>query len=299
LRALGEERVVARLLHGLPLGEDVVVGPGDDCAVLRPPRGGSRWQLLKTDVVVEGIHFTAADPAASVGWKAAARAVSDIAAMGGRPTHAVVTVVAPGETSADWLFTAYRGLSRCARTYGFSLAGGETSGAPKGAPIMINVALLGEVERRHCVRRSGGRPGDALLVTGRLGGSLASGRHLRFRPRVDEAEWLALHARPTAMMDLSDGLAIDLPRLARASQTGWHIDPLKVPRHRGCSVRQALEDGEDFELLCAVSPRRVPPLLDAWRRAFPRVPLTPIGRLEPAGQESPALHAGFEHFRSL
>jgi thiamine-monophosphate kinase len=299
LRDLGEDRLVERLTRGLPLGSEVIVGPGDDCAVLRPPRGSPRWQLFKTDVVVENIHFTATSPPAAVGWKAAARAVSDVAAMGGNPTHAVVTVVAPGETPASWLLGAYRGLARCARTYGFSLAGGETSGAPSGAPIVLNVCLLGEVLPAHCVLRSGARPGDVLFVTGRLGGSLASGRHLRFHPRVTEAQWLVRHFRPTAMMDLSDGLGHDLPRLALAGGVGWQVDPARLPRHRGCSIEQALGDGEDFELLFAVAPRRAEPLLRQWRQAFPRLPLTRIGTVAPAGHEEPALRSGYEHFRDV
>lgn len=299
LRDLGEDRLVARLIRGLPAGEGVIVGPGDDCAVLKPPHGGKHWQLLKTDVVVEGVHFLAASPPAAIGWKAAARAVSDVAAMGGRPTHAVVTVVAPGDTAASWLLAVYRGLARCARTYGFSLAGGETSGAPKGTPVMLNVTLLGEVDPKHCLLRSGARPGDAVFVTGRLGGSLGSGRHLRFRPRLAEAQWLARHFKPSAMMDLSDGLGQDLPRLARASGTGWAIDPARLPRPHGCSPAQALGDGEDFELLFTVPSRRAARLPAAWGQAFPRLPLTRIGSLEPAGREEPALHAGYEHFRTL
>ena len=299
LRDWGEDRLVSRLVRGLPAGDGVIVGPGDDCAVLRPTAGGRRWQLLKTDVVVEGVHFLASSPPAAVGWKAAARAVSDVAAMGGRPTHAVVTVVAPGATAAAWLLAVYRGLARCARTYGFSLAGGETSGAPDGTPVMLNVSLLGEVDPGRCLLRSGGRAGDALFVTGRLGGSLASGRHLRFRPRLAEAQWLARHFKPSAMMDLSDGLGQDLPRLARSSGAGWAIDPTGLPCHRGCTPAQALGDGEDFELLFTMPPRRADRLPEAWRQAFPRVPLTRIGSLEPPGCEEPPLHAGYEHFRTL
>ena len=299
LRDWGEDRLVARLVRGLPSAEGVVVGPGDDCAVLESPPGGKCHQLLKTDAVVEGVHFLASSPPAAVGWKAAARAVSDIAAMGGRPTHAVVTVVAPGLTATSWLLAVYRGLARCARTHGFSLVGGETSGAPDGAPVMLNVTMLGEVEPGRCVLRSGGRPGDAVFVTGRLGGSLASGRHLTFRPRLAEAQWLARHVRPSAMMDLSDGLGQDLPRLARASGTGWLIDPARLPCHRGCTPAEALGDGEDFELLFTVPRSRATRLPAAWRTAFPKVPLTCLGTLEPAGREEPALHGGYEHFRTL
>ena len=297
LSELGEDRLVARLVRGLPVTPGVVVGPGDDCAVLRPPRASRRLQLLKTDVVVEGVHFLASHAPSAVGWKAAARAVSDVAAMGGWPTHGVVTVIAPPATPVDWLQHAYRGLSRCARAFQFSLVGGETSGAAPGAPVSLNVTLLGEVEADRCVLRSGARPGDALLVTGRLGGSFRSGRHLRVHPRVFEARWLVQHHRPSAMMDLSDGLGKDLPRLAAASGVGWRLDLHRVPRQRGCTVAAALGDGEDFELLFALPRRRLAGLLRDWPSVFPRLPLSVIGEVAAAGSSDPPLSGGFEHFR--
>jgi len=296
LQDLGEDEVVARLIRRLPLTRGVVVGAGDDCAVLYPPRGGRPWQLLKTDVVVEHVHFSSESAPADVGWKAAARAVSDIAAMGGWPTHAVVTVAAPPTTPVAWLTAVYRGLARCARRYKFSICGGETSGTPPGAPRLLNVTLLGEVDPGRCLRRAGAQPGDRWWVTGTLGGSLAHGRHLRFHPRLEEAQWLARHHRPSAMMDLSDGLATDLPRLAAASAVGWRLDLAALPRHRGCTLTQALSDGEDFELLFALSPRRTRGLVEAWHRAFPRLKLTCIGEVVEAGREEPSLGRGFEHF---
>jgi thiamine-monophosphate kinase len=295
LRHLGEDRVVALLTKNLPLGPTVIAGAGDDCAVLASPHR-YHWQLLKTDVVVEHVHFPPQAPAAAVGWKAACRALSDIAAMGGWPTHAVVSVVAPPETPVAWLRGVYRGLVRAARRFSFSIVGGESSGSPAGSPIVLNVALLGEVEAGCCLRRAGARPADVLCVTGRLGGSLASGRHLKFAPRLSEARWLVSHFRPTAMIDLSDGLAKDLPRLAKMSGVGWSLDLPAIPRHRGCSLAQALGDGEDFELLFTVSARRRLALELAWKREFPRLPLTVIGRTAEAGKHEPPLRGGFEHF---
>ncbi len=294
LADLGEDRLVARLTRGLPTSATLLVGPGDDCAVLAGPNARRR-QLLKTDALVEGIHFLPTAPPAAVGWKAAARAVSDIAAMGGWPTHALVTLAAPPTCDVAWLTGVYRGLARAARRFRFSIAGGETSGAPTGNAVVIAVTLLGEVEAKCCVLRSGGRPGDVLAVTGRLGGSLA-GWHLKFQPRLDEARWLAQHFRPTAMMDLSDGLAQDLPRLAAASGTGWRLDVKAIPRRRGATLAQALGDGEDFELLLAVPPRRWTALQTAWAKRFPRLPLTRIGQLTPAGLTEPPLHGGYAHF---
>ena len=236
------------------------------------------WQLLKTDCVVEGVHFEKKEKPARVGWKALCRAVSDIAAMGGMPRHALITIAVSREVEMAWLREIYAGLRKAARRFGVSIVGGETSRSP--GPAFINVALTGEVERARCVTRGGGRAGDFLYVTGRLGGSLA-GKHLDFIPRLTEARWLTEKFRIRAMMDISDGLATDLPRLAKASGCGFGISEEKIPRNRGCTVAQALGDGEDFELLLAVRPTDAARLEEMWRAKFPKLPLTQIGALTP------------------
>ncbi|MEO6786120.1 MAG: thiamine-phosphate kinase [Chthoniobacteraceae bacterium] len=294
LAALGEDAVVAALTRGLPLGGDVRHGAGDDCAVI----GGARdrvWQLLKTDCVVEGVHFLAKEKPARIGWKALCRAVSDIAAMGGTPRHALITIALKPEVKMAWLRGIYAGLRRAARRFGVSIVGGETSRSP--GPAFISVALTGEVERARCVTRGGGRAGDILYVTGRLGGSLA-GKHLDFIPRLTEARWLTEHFRIRAMMDISDGLAADLPRLAKASGCGFEICEENIPRNRGCTVAQALGDGEDFELLFAVRSSDAASLEAKWRAKFPRLPLTQIGvltRSAPRAKRKPK-HRGHDHF---
>ena len=176
------------------------------------------------------------------------------------------------------------------------IVGGETSGSPTAA--MVSVALTGHVEKAACTRRSTGRPGDSLYVTGQLGGSLG-GRHLTFRPRLAEARWLATHFKIRAMMDLSDGLARDLPRLAKASSTGYQIDPEKLPRSRGCDARQAACDGEDYELLFAVGPRDSRRLAATWPKKFPKLALTKIGHLTKDGKQEGLEPAGggWDHFK--
>src|SRR5262249_45185593 len=161
----------------------------------------------------EGVHFEKKENPARVGWKALCRAVSDIAAMGGLPRHALVTIAVAREVKMAWLRGLYAGLRAAARRLGVSIVGGETSRSPGRA--VMSVALTGEVERLRCVTRAGGRAGDFLFVTGRLGGSLAA-KHLDFIPRLAEARWLTANFRIRAMMDLSDGLGADLPRLAKA-----------------------------------------------------------------------------------
>ncbi|GDX10381.1 thiamine-monophosphate kinase [Verrucomicrobiota bacterium] len=281
--SLGEDAVVAALTRGLPCGEDVRLGAGDDCAVI----GGARdrmWQLLKTDCVVEGVHFLAAEKPARIGWKAMCRAVSDIAAMGGGPRHALITIAVACDVKMAWLRGIYAGLRAAARRFGVSIVGGETSRSP--GPAFISIALTGEVERTRCVTRGGGKAGDVLFVTGRLGGSLA-GKHLDFIPRIAEARWLTANFKIRAMMDISDGLAADLPRLARASGCGFEICEETIPRNRGCTVAQALSDGEDFELLFAVRPADASRLEAQWRRKFPKLPLTKIGALRRRNADNP------------
>lgn len=295
LREIGENALLARLLPMLATGEDVMVAGGDDCAVVRTA-DKDRFQLLKTDCVVENIHFETRAPAAYVGWKAMARALSDFAAMSGVPRFALVTLIAPAETRHTRVLEIYRGLNRAAARFGVAIVGGETSATP--GPLAISVSIVGDVERDRCVLRSGGRPGDQLFVTGRLGGALRR-RHLRFAPRIAESRWLTQHFSIHAMIDLSDGLGADLPRLAAASALGFEIDTQALPRSRGCSVEQALNDGEDYELLLAISPRDSEPLQRKWRNRFPQLPLTPVGSLiRKSKTEKRKFRGGYEHFRN-
>ena len=292
LNQLGEDALVARLLEIAGGGAGLLVGPGDDCAVVE--RGPGPYQLLKTDAIVEGVHFEATARPADIGWKAVARAFSDIAAMGGRPRELLVTVALRRSEELGRVEGIYRGVRRCLERFGAVLAGGETVSVPEGAPLMISAAATGTVARKSLVLRSGGRPGDVLAVTGRLGGSI-SGRHLKFVPRVEEAGWLASRFRVRAMMDLSDGLAADLPRLARASGCGFELDPAAVPCRRGCTLAQALGDGEDYELLLALPARSWGRASAAWRERFPRLPLTSIGRL--VAEQAAGPDGGWDHFR--
>ena len=293
LRDIGEDDLIARLVALVPRTPTAAEGPGDDCAVV--DSGAERLELLKTDALVENVHFLpGADPRA-VGWKAVARVVSDFAAMGGRPERFLVTVALPADTAVRWVEELYQGIGRCLEAFDAVLAGGETSRVPDGSAKVVSVAATGSVERGRVVLRSGARPGDVLFVTGLLGGS-GRGRHLDFMPRVAEAGWLAESFGPSAMMDLSDGLAKDLPRMAAASGCGFEIDCGAVPAAEGCSVDEALGDGEDFELLFAIDPARSAALEIAWPARFPDLRLTRIGRMTAAGTGA-TLAGGWDHFR--
>jgi thiamine-monophosphate kinase len=293
LREIGEDRLLAQLLPALSRSSSVVLGVGDDCAVVRYPERGN-LQLLKTDCIVEGIHFTATSPPVLVGWKAMARPLSDFAAMSGVPQFALVTLIVPAERTLDWTKKVYHGLEKAARAFRVAIVGGETSNI-KG-PAVISVSLTGFVERSRWVSRDGGKAQDELFVTGRLGGSLPA-RHLKFTPRIEEARWLTKHFPIHAMMDLSDGLGADLPRLARASGVGFEVDENVLPRHRGYTVTQALTDGEDYELLFAVSPRDSRRLQNSWAKKFPRLLLTRIGRLNRKSEIGNRKWHGYVHFK--
>lgn len=292
LASIGEDELIRRLVAGLPMSKDVLAGPGDDCAVLKPPGRGERL-LFKTDVVVERIHFQPDTPPRLIGRKAMARVVSDVAAMGGSPLFALVTLVMRRATEIRHVEDIYAGLREISDLFGISIVGGETS---RGDTMVVSVSLVGTVGRKW-PGRHGGIAGDALLVTGRLGGSIR-GKHLRFIPRVREARWLVRHFAIHAMMDLSDGLAKDLPRMAAASGLNFVIDETTLPRSPGCSAEQAWGDGEDYELLFAVAPRSIERLKKNWRREFPELELTAIGRLVPLGEgRLPAFQSkGWDHF---
>lgn len=287
LSQLGENAVLQRLLTHLHIGAPMLVGPGDDCAVVARD---AQWDtLLKTDVVVEGVHFTSDTEPKRIGRKALARAVSDIAAMGGIPEHALITVLTHPKRPVGLLEGVYVGIDEMAALFGISVAGGETSSLPFDG-LIINVALTGRVEHGKAILRSGGKAGDIVFVTGPLGGSFPSGHHLDFIPRVSLARYLMKNGpRPTAMMDLSDGVGADLPRLATASHCGFEIDKNLVPCNPGCSVEQALNDGEDYELLLTLSPE------DAQLAASRSdLPLLPIGILTNSLRNT--LNGGWQHF---
>ncbi len=286
LAQLGEKGLL-RLLTGRWLKRAGLVrtGVGDDCAVLRV---AGRDLLFKTDVVVENVHFLSNTLPRLIGRKALARALSDIAAMGGKPLAAVVTLGLPAGEPPRRLAGIYRGLEAVAREHGVALVGGETT---RAAQLFLNIALLGEFRDGAPVLRSGAKAGDLIYVTGRLGGTQTR-HHLAFAPRMDEGRWLARHGLATAMMDLSDGLGADLPRLGEASGLGYAIDLEAIPRRRGVDLNAALHDGEDYELLFTVAPARAAWLKKKWPFA---TPLHCIGIMRKG--PSTALAHGFDHFK--
>lgn len=284
---MNEFELIRRLTRALPGNETVVVGAGDDCAVLEVG-AQDRLLLFKTDAVVEGIHFTKVAPPQKIGRKALARCLSDIAAMAGTPTAALVTLGLPTGFEISFIDEIYAGFNELATQHGVAVVGGETTTNPER--MLVSVSAIGFVPRARLLLRSGAKPGDAIFVTGELGGSSA-GKHLDFEPRLVEARWLAEHFSIHALMDLSDGLAGDLRHILAASGVGAELLKRAIPISRAAKVAAkagdtakpafaaALTDGEDFELLFTVTGKDAVPLLDAWKKRFPKLRLSCIGRI--------------------
>ena len=263
LRDLGEDRLLNELLPRLSRGKAVVAGPGDDCAVVETQDRG-KLLVLKTDCVVEGVHFLRGTNALDVGWKAMMRPLSDFAATSAVPQFALITLMLSEKTDVAWVKQLYQGLRRAADRFRVSIVGGETSNTP-GA-IAISASVIGFVERDRWVSRGGAKPGDDLFVTGRLGGA-SKRKHLRFIPRLMESRWLTKNFSIHAMMDLSDGLGTDLTAPG-ARQQSWiqNREPENLPLSRGAKINDAISKGEDYELLFAISPRESDRLEQAWRQ---------------------------------
>jgi thiamine-monophosphate kinase len=305
--ARGERRLITDIRRWL--GDASPASPfgiGDDCAVIPPTR---RRQLVTTDPVIHGRHFDDRVPARAVGAKLLKRNLSDIAAMGGRPLAAVISLALAPETGVDWLRGFYLGLADCARRHRVKIVGGDITQGPRGF-FGAFLTLHGESTGR-LITRSGARAGDAIYVTGRLGGSLL-GHHHRFTPRLAEGAWLSRRREVRAMMDVSDGLAKDLDSLTPSglapALSGAAI-PLSAAARRQARrsgrnpLQHALGDGEDYELLIVLRSRADRVRLERdWKKRFPQVPLTLIGTFVrrgqlPAGALNLAGHRGYEHLR--
>ncbi len=289
---------------------DVLVGAGyDDCALVRAP--GGELLCLTTDTLLEGTHFRAQDAPEAIGWKAVAVNLSDLAAAGCRPLWGLVGVGLRRGMGEAWSLALATGMQACAAAYGLSLVGGDTTSGE--GPTSLTITVVGTPLGGAALRRSGAQPGDLLLVTGALGGSLPA-RHLRPFPRLSEIRAIRELVRPTAAMDLSDGLALDLSRLAAESRVGAVLDAERIPLHPDAlalatltgrdPLEHALGDGEDFELLFTLPPTEAEKLLAAWPPAGLETPLRIIGettsepelRLRAAdGQLSPLPRLGYTH----
>jgi len=279
MSGVSELALLKAILPLLPGNDQVIVGPGDDCAVLK---WNEEYDLLVTvDQLIEGVHYTPETPPEEAGAKLMKRNLSDIAAMGGEPLWAVVTLAAGSDKGELAKFMA--GVAREAARYGTALCGGDISALPSEG-VVTTLTLAGRVPRDQAILRSGARPGDLLYVTGGIGNSFSSGHHLSFTPRLTEGR--ALRGKARAMLDISDGLLLDARRMAQSSRVDLEIDVSAVPLRAGARLPDALSDGEDYELLFC---------------GPPGLPGTVIGRVLPGegGVKTPGLTEigkyGYEH----
>lgn len=302
-----ERKLIERIRRklGPQRGGRVVLGIGDDCAIFRQP--GAREDLLfTTDLLIEDVHFLRhTHRAEDAGWKALARGLSDIAAMGGEPRFCLLSLALPEWADMAWVNAFYRGLLLLARRTRVILAGGDLA---RSASLTCDIVVCGSAPRGKALRRDGARAGHGVYVSGRLGGSAmalaqppgarsaaAWRRHLRPEPRLALGRFLRERLQVSAAMDLSDGLSIDLARLCEASHASASI--LAPPCFPGASLEQSLHGGEDYELLFTVTPNTKVP------GAFEGVPLTRIGSIRSgvAGRVflngAPLEPLGYDHFR--
>jgi len=282
---VSETDLITRLTAGLHAEDSVVVGPGDDCAVIDLEMTDD-YCLFKTDSIIEGIHFTTDTSAEMIGRKAIARPFSDIAAMGGFPAHALITLGLPDEHNEDRIAAIYEGAKAIAADHRTSIVGGDTT---RSEQLWLSVSVIGKVDREHYITRTGSVAGDAVFVTGDLGGSLA-GKHLDFEPRILESRWLTQEFNIHAMIDLSDGLATDLRHLL-VKNLGAELLTTAIPVSRAAKLRAkktpsgktallaALTDGEDYELLFTLPAEDAVKLHDAWKEKFPDLSLKCIGKI--------------------
>jgi thiamine-monophosphate kinase len=277
-----ERDLVRWFTERIPSHSRLLVGLGDDAAVLRTT---DKQHLVATsDMLMDGVDFHVPQhDARRIGRKALAVNLSDLAAMAAEPLAALISLALPRQGGAELAKELYEGLLPLAARFNCPVAGGDTNSWD--GPLVISVTALGEVPPERRWRRSGAKPGDAILVTGGLGGSIL-GKQFEFHPRVKEALWLAEHATIHAAIDISDGLLLDLSRLCDASACGAALDLPSIPvasaaldlsrdKNDGLSpLDHALSDGEDFELLLAVPSDVATQLLDAQPLS---TPLTRIG----------------------
>jgi len=292
---LGEFGLIRFIQKRLGSSRSAVIGIGDDTAVI--PWTKDKYLLFTTDMFVEGVHFTRRMSPDLIGRKVISANISDIAAMGGRPKYALVSLAIPKSLDTKFISKLYQGMKQASKQFKSEIIGGDTVCNDK---IVINVSYLGETKKDHLVKRRGAKPGDQIFVTGPLGNSLKSQHHLKFTPRVKQSQFLVKNCKPSSMIDLSDGLAADLNHILQSSSVGAVISEDKIPIRDHSTLHEALHEGEDFELLFTVSKKNVRELLGQstyrFRRIGEIVRQKGLKLITRAGREKILKAKGFVHF---
>ena len=259
LKDLGEFNLIKRIAGRIKPSGAVVKGIGDDAAVLKYKK--DRYLLFTSDMLVEGRHFYRRSGGYLIGKKSLSANISDIAAMGGVPGFTLVSLGAPASLSVKYIDELYRGIRDVAKKFKVDLVGGDTVSSEK---IIINIALLGEVEKDKLVLRSGAREGDSIFVTGLIGGAMR-GKHLTFTPRAKESRFLVNNFKIHSMIDVSDGLTADLGHILESSSVGAIIYEKNISISKDAKdFSSAIKEGEDFELVFAIAQAEGRRLVKAW-----------------------------------
>ena len=274
IKDIGEIGLIERISKKVKCDRSVIKGIGDDAAVIRWT--GNKYLLFTCDMLVEDVHFLRREATPfQIGWKALARNVSDIAAMGGVPKYALVSVGLDPNLPVSFADGIFDGINAVAGKFKVNIVGGDTS---KSRKTVIDVSLIGEVEKGRLTLRSGAREGDAIFVTGFLGGSY-KGKHLDFMPRLEEARLLVKNFKVNSMIDVSDGLLLDLWRILSASEKGALVYEDLIPlSEKAASFKKAVTDGEDFELLFTMAAKEAERFMKGYLSKL-EIPVSLIGEV--------------------
>ncbi len=297
LKDIGEFGLIKRFQQKIKTDSSVIKGSGDDCAVLKWDK--SNYQLFTCDMIIQGVDFKKTDNLELVGRKALAISISDIAACGGVPKYAVVALGMPKHMPVKEIDCLTKGLFGLSKEYRINIVGGDISRSTK---LLIDVSMLGVVEKKNLCLRSGAKVGDIIMVTGAFGGLISQGKHLKFTPRLKEARYLVSHFKINSMIDVSDGLAQDLGHILEQSSVGAVLYEKLIPLSKGAGlVNDALCSGEEFELLFTVSRDQANKIIKNKRYCF-----SIIGEIMPKAfglrlvnrkfEYAPVKTKGYRHF---
>lgn len=301
LKDLGEFGFIDRVSKRIRVDNSVIRGIGDDTAVIRWKC--NKYLLFTSDMIIEEVHFDLRKSTPfRIGWKALGVNISDIAAMGGLPRYANISLGLPKDLDLKFIDSVYAGINSMAKRFNVNITGGDTNSSDR---IIIDIALIGEVNKDELILRSGAKVGDFIMVTGTLGGSIRE-RHLSFIPRIRESQFLVKNFKINSMIDISDGLSSDLFRICQSSKVGARIYESLIPISKGInSVKNALHDGEDFELLFTAPKDTLKNLKKNFKKRF-KIPINAIGEVtkkiagikivDRYGRASFLEEKGFRHF---
>ncbi len=272
LKDLGEFNLIGNITRGIKPSKAVIKGVGDDTAVVGYKK--DKYLLFTCDMLIEEKHFHRSSGGYLIGKKSLSVSISDVASMGGEPKFFLVSLGVPGSLGLKYVNDLYKGIKDVARKFKIDLIGGDTVNSKK---IIIDIALLGEVEKKNLVLRSTAKNKDSIFVTGSIGGSLKGNRHLDFIPRLKEARFLVKRFKIHSMIDVSDGLMQDLGHILKSSKKGALIHEKNIPISKDAKdFNSAVKDGEDFELVFTTSKRDGDRLMKVW--PF-KTPLSRIGEV--------------------